>query len=57
MKHTLFYLSMALTGVAIKIGLALCLFGYLAPIPFVAWAVLAPLIDALWYALVSEKPK
>ncbi len=54
MKHTLFYLNMALTGLALKIGLALCLLGTLLPIPFIAWAVVVLFIDSMWYALISD---
>lgn len=55
MKRTLFYLSVAITGVAIKIGLALCLLGYLPVIPYLAWVGITLVIDLFWYALVNVK--
>lgn len=55
MKHNLFYLNMALTGLALKIGLALCLLGYLPAIPFVVWIVVVLFIDAMWFVLIDDK--
>lgn len=55
MKHSLFYLGAALTGLAIKIGLALCLLGYLPVIPYLAWVGVTLVIDLLWYGAINKK--
>jgi len=54
MTHTLFYLNMAVTGLALKIGLALCLLGYLPPLPYVVWVVIVLFIDGMWLVLIGD---
>lgn len=55
MKHKLFYLSTFGTGIAIKVGLALCLLGIVPVVPFMVWAGVTLLIDLCWGALVSVR--
>ena len=53
MKHKLFYLSAFGTGVAIKVGLALCLLGILPVLPFMVWAGVTLLLDGFWWGAVN----
>jgi hypothetical protein len=53
MKHKLFYLSAFGTGVALKVGLALCLLGILPVVPSLVWAGVTLFIDLCWWVAVN----